>query len=154
MNDIKATKIPVGNEGIKRLKQDWLDEWKEYITKGFSSFLQIEGADLHWYTKQELLQRIEENEPQKTWFRLVLLEAMLFEPYYPLGVEKDKKESDVPSKKYVKLQVPLCGDSKENGDGFLDSLFVEKPHEKQYDGTGLYGTVLLLSSSSMNSTNI
>jgi hypothetical protein len=29
---------------------------------------------------------------------LVLLEAMLFEPYYPLGIEKDKKGNDVPVK--------------------------------------------------------
>ena len=32
LNDIHATKIPVGGESIKRLKQDWLDEWKKYIT--------------------------------------------------------------------------------------------------------------------------
>jgi len=134
LNDIQATKMPVGNEGIKRLKHDWLDEWKEYITNGFSSFLQIEGAKMYWYTEHELIQRIEENEPQNTWFRLVLLEAMLFEPYYPLGVEKDKKGNDVPSKKYVKLQVPLCGYSKGTGDGFLDSLFNESYYTKGYIG--------------------
>ena len=124
LNDIRTTKMPLNNESIKRLKQDWLDEWKEYITKGFSSFLQIETAELHWYTEQELIQRIEENEPQNTWFRLVLLEAMLFEPYYPLGVEKDKKGNDKPSKKYAQLQTPLSGYSKGSGDSFLDTYFV------------------------------
>lgn len=53
LNDIRTTKLPINNENIKRLKQDWLDEWKVYISKGFSSFLQIEGAELHWYTEQE-----------------------------------------------------------------------------------------------------
>jgi len=114
------------------LKRDWLDEWKEYITKGFSSFLQIRDVELHWYTGSELFKKIEDNEPQNTWFRLVLLEAMLFEPYYPLSVEKDKKGNDVPSKKYSGLQVPLCGYSKGIGDGFLDSLFIDNYYTKGY----------------------
>jgi hypothetical protein len=63
LNDIQSTKLLVNNEGVKRLKQDWLDEWKGYISKGFSSFLQIEDAELHWYTEQELIRKIEENEP-------------------------------------------------------------------------------------------
>jgi hypothetical protein len=132
LNDIRATKLPINNEGIKRLKQDWLDEWKEYISKGFSSFLQIKGAELHWYTEQELIQKIEENEPHNTWFRLVLLEAMLFEPFYPLGIEKDKKGNDVPSKKYAQLQIPLCRYSKGVGDSFLDSYFTNSYYPKGY----------------------
>ena len=68
-----------------------------------------EGAVLHWYSKQELIKKIEENEPQKTWFRLVLLEAMLFEPYYPLGVEQDKKGKAVPSKNTTSCKYRLAG---------------------------------------------
>jgi len=132
LNDIQNTKLPINNEGIKLLKQDWLDEWKEYISKGFSGFMQIEGAELHWYTEQELIQIIEENEPQNTWFRLVLLEAMLFEPYYPLGVGQDKKGNNVPSKKYAQLQIPLCGYSKGTGDGFLGSFFTDSYYPKGY----------------------
>ena len=132
LNDIEATKFPVGGESIKRLKQEWLEEWKEYITKGFSSFLRIEGAEIHWYEEQELMQRIEECEPQNIWFRLVLLEAMLFEPYFPLGVEKGKKGIDVPSKKYSGLKVSLCGYSKGVGDGFLDSLFIKNYYTRGY----------------------
>ena len=132
LNDIRATKLHINSEGVKRLKQEWLDEWKEYISKGFSSFMQIEGAELHWYTEKELIQKIKENEPQNTWFRLVLLESMLFEPYYPLGVEKDKKGNDVPSKKYAQLLIPLCGYSKGAGDGFLDSFFTDCYYPKSY----------------------
>ena len=132
LNDIRATKMPVGSDGIKNLKQEWLDEWKEYITKGFPSFLQIESAELHWYSAQELTQKIQENEPHNTWFRLVLLEAMLFEPYYPLGIEKNKKGEDTPSKKYSQLQFPLCGYSKSSGDNFLDSYFTESYYQKGY----------------------
>ena len=132
LNDIKVTKQPINQSGIKFLKQDWLDEWKTYITNGFSSFLQIENATLNWYTENELLQKIEECNPQSTWFRLVLLEAMLFEPYYPLSIEKDKKGNDVPSKKYANLQIPLCGYSKGSGDDFLDSFFIGDYYSKGY----------------------
>jgi hypothetical protein len=132
LNDIGATKTPINNEGIKRLKQDWLDEWKEYISNGFSSFLQIEGAELHWYTEQELIRKIEENKPQDTWFRLVLLEAMLFEPYYPLSLEKDKKGNDVPSRKYKKLQNIVNGYKKGTGDEYINSLFTGNYYPKGY----------------------
>ena len=39
-----------------------------------------------------------ENFPVQPWLRLVLLEVMLFEPYYPLTIEKDKRGSDIPRK--------------------------------------------------------
>ena len=132
LNDIRVTKLLINTEGIKRLKQDWLDEWKENISKGFSSFLQIEGAELHWYTEQELIHKIEENEPYKTWFRLVLLEAMLFEPFYPLSIEKDKKGNDVQSKKYKDLHNPINGYRKNSGDDFLDSFFDGDYYTKGY----------------------
>lgn len=132
LNDIETTKQPINKDGIKNLKNEWLDEWKTFITEGFASFLGIEGATLHWYSKQELIKKIEENEPQKTWFRLVLLEAMLFEPYYPLGLEQDKKGNSIPSKKYHSLQIPTCGYSKNSGDAFLDSYFDGDYYHKGY----------------------
>ena len=132
LNDIRETKTPINNEGVKHLKQDWLDEWKEYISKGFSSFLQIEGAEIHWYTEQELTHKIEENEPQNIWFRLVLLETMLFEPYYPLGLEKDKKGNDIPSKKYKDLQNILNGFKKSNGDDYIDLFFSGNFYSRGY----------------------
>jgi len=132
LNDIEATKQPINKDGIKNLKNEWLDEWKTFITDGFASFLGIEGATLHWYSKQELIKKIEENEPQKTWFRLVLLEAMLFEPYYPLGLEQDKKGNSVPSKKYQPLQIPTCGYSKNTGDAYLDSYFSGNYYQQGY----------------------
>lgn len=132
MNDIQFTKLPINNERIKRLKQDWLSEWKGYISKSFSSFLQIEGVEMHWYTEQELIQKIEENEPDDIWFRLVLLEVMLFEPYFPLGIEKDKKGRDVPSKKYKDLQNLINASKKSIGDDFIDSFFTGDYYNKGY----------------------
>lgn len=123
INDIRCTKSPIGNERTKLLKKDWLEEWQKYMTAGFSSFLQMDGAELHWYSEQELIEKVGQNEPSGTWFRLVLLEAILFEPYYPLNLEKDKKGNDIPSKKYKDLQNPLAAYKKGEGDAYLDTLF-------------------------------
>ena len=123
LNDIRTTRIRKNCEAIKSLKQAWLEEWKGYITGGFSSFLQIEDAKLNWYSEQELIEKFEESEPQNTWFRLLLLEAMLFEPYYPLSLEKDKKGKEVPSKKYKDLQSSTGGFKKDRVDSYIDSFF-------------------------------
>lgn len=125
LNDIQTTKIPLGGESIRSLKHQWLDEWQQSMTAGFSSFVQIPDAVLHWYSEQELLAKIEVNNPTGTWLRLALLEAMLFEPYYPLTIETDKKGNAVPCKKYLPIHNPVCGFNKGNADKYLDSIFPE-----------------------------
>jgi hypothetical protein len=70
------------------------------MTSGFTGFMNSANAELNWYTFDELNERIKANDPDSPWFRLVLLEAMLFEPYSPLTTETDKKGNEVPSKKY------------------------------------------------------
>lgn len=89
------------------LKGQWLEEWKHYMEEGFSSFVGDKDAVLHWYTVQKLHDAIGVNSPELPWFRLVLLETMLFEPYYPLSTEIDKKGNEVPSTKYKELHLPL-----------------------------------------------
>lgn len=133
VNDIQNTKLPINNDKIKQLKQEWLDEWKKYMSGGFASFLHVKDAKLHWFKdEKELIQRVEENKPNEIWFRLVLLEAMLFEPYYPLSLEKDKKGNDIPSKKYKDLQNPISSYKKAAGDSYLDSFFSGDYYEKNY----------------------
>lgn len=132
LNDIQATKLPIGGESVRNLKRDWLNEWKESMSNGFASFVQVPDAQLHWYTKQEFLSRVESLYPQDTWFRLALLEAMLFEPYFPLTLETDKKGNAVPSKKYAALHNPVSGYSKGNADQYLDSVFPESYYTKGY----------------------
>lgn len=131
-NDIEMTKLPVTGEVIKELKSEWLKEWSKFISNGFESFTQISGAEMHWYSIDELQKRIAANDPQKPWYRLILLEAMLFEPYYPLGTEKDKKGNDIPSKKYKHLNNPLCSFRKGEGDRFLDEQFTGKYCKQGY----------------------
>ena len=117
INDINKSKVN------KDLRSEWLEEWKHYMSIGFADFVGQNNAELQWYSQEELVQKINENEPEKTWFRLVLLEAMLFEPYYPLALEVDKKGNDVPSKKYRELSLPLVGYDESRGDAFLEEFY-------------------------------
>lgn len=133
LNDIKATKIPITGDSVKELKVAWLKDWSKFISDGFESFTQVKGAEMHWYNSMDELQQcIAKHNPDKPWYRLILLEAMLFEPYYPLGMKKDKKGMDVPSKKYKQLNNPLNGFKKGEGDRFLNEQFTGKYCEFGY----------------------
>lgn len=132
LNDIEHTNIPISGEGVKELKTAWLQEWSKFISDGFESFTQISGAKMHWYSMDELQRCIAGQNPNNPWYRLILLEAMLFEPYYPLGMEKDKKGNNVPCKKYKHLNNPINGFKKGEGDRFLNEQFTGKHCEKEY----------------------
>ena len=132
LNDIEHTNIPITGEGVKELKTAWLQEWSKFISDGFEGFTQVSGAKMHWYTMDELQQCIARQNPNEPWYRLILLEAMLFEPYYPLGIEKDKKGNDVPCKKYKHLDSPINSFKKGEGDRFLNEQFTGKYCEQGY----------------------
>lgn len=132
LNDIEHTNIPITGEGVKELKTAWIQEWAKFIEEGFESFTQVPEAKMHWYTMDELQQYIAGQNPNEPWYRLILLEAMLFEPYYPLGTEKDKKGNDIPCKKYKLLNNPINGFQKKEGDRFLNAQFTGKYCEKEY----------------------
>ena len=132
LNDIENTSIPITGEAVKELKTAWLQEWSKFISDGFESFTQVPGAEMHWYSMEELQQCIAEHTPNKPWYRLILLEAMLFEPYYPLGMEQDKHGNDVPCKKYKHLNNPINGFKKGEGDRFLNEQFTGKYCEQGY----------------------
>lgn len=123
LNDAYGSKIPVGGEKIRQMKLEWLNEWKGYMTKDFKGFMNNMNAELNWYSLEELHEKIRLNSSEKPWFRLVLLEAMLFEPYFPLKTETDKKGKEVPSNKYSYINAPITGYKKSEGDRYLDSEF-------------------------------
>lgn len=132
LNDIETTNIPIVGKAVKELKTAWLQEWNKFISDGFESFTQVPGAQMHWYAMDELHHRISEHNPNEPWYRLNLLETMLFEPYYPLGMEKDKKGNDVPCKRYKNLNNPINGFKKAEGDRFLNEQFTGKYCEQGY----------------------
>ena len=132
LNDIEYTNIPIGKENIKKLKNEWLQEWKKNISDGFESFTQVFGAKIHWYSMEELQERIYTLNLSKTWYRLILLEALLFEPYYTLRIEKDRKGNDIPSQKYKDLNNFINGFKKSEGERFLNNYFTGKYCEQGY----------------------
>lgn len=91
LDDIEHTNIPITGESVKELKTAWIQEWTKFISDGFESFTQVPGVKMHWYTMGELQQYIAGQNPNEPWYRLILLEAMLFEPYYPLERRRIKK---------------------------------------------------------------
>ena len=118
VNDIKKTSSIIRKEKSIDLKKDWLKEWQAYISAGFPDFVGDKTARIKWVSYDDLIKLVSSNSPEKPWFRLVLLEAMLFEPYYPLSTEKDRKGNVIPCKKYKNLKY-----NKTEGDKFLDSYF-------------------------------
>ena len=124
INDINYS---TSSESKKRLKSEWFEEWKKYMELGFDKFIGSESAKLHWYSTNELKCLINENKPGGVWFRLVLLEAMLFEPYYPLSMEIDKDGKEIPCTKYNRLNF-----DESDGDKFLNEFFNEDFYEKDY----------------------
>ena len=124
LNDMEKTETALNKEAIKSLKREWLQEWKEFITNGFTSFIQgDDSAKMIWYEKADLFEKISENHPEGQWFRASLLELMLFDPYYALSVEKDKKGKLIPSTKYKDLQGMVGGYKKDLGDTFIEECF-------------------------------
>lgn len=123
LHDAYRSKLPIGGEKICQMKLEWLNEWKGYMTKGYKGFMNNINAELNWYSLEELHEKIRLNSSEKPWFRLVLLEAMLFEPYFPLKTETDKKGKEVPSKKYSYINAPITGYKMSEGDRYLDSEF-------------------------------
>lgn len=132
INDVNNTTAPIMKSKIVTLKSEWVNEWKRYMELGFAGFVQEENAVLHWYTLEELGAKIMEQNPTGVWFRLVLLEAMLFEPYYALSMKKDKEGNEIPSKRYKDLQLPGNGYNKFVGDKYLEEQFGKKYYREGY----------------------
>lgn len=57
---------------------------------------------------------------------------MLFEPYYPLSIEKDKEGNDISGKRYDTLKLPLALFRKYKGDNYMDSFFLDSFCEVGY----------------------
>ena len=131
-SDVEETKLLIQEEKIVALKMEWLKEWRQLITAGFESFTQVKGAEMHWYTRDELKAKIAQMEPRGIWFRLVLLEVMLFEPYFTLSVIKNKKGKEIPSPKYKDLQNSINGYKSSIGDAFLEENYAKEYYPEGY----------------------
>lgn len=132
LNDIENTRPLKDIGNIIDLKKRWLKEWIGHIGKNFELFTQVPGAKIDWYTLDELHNRIDRENPSQVWFRLILLEAMFFEPYYPFKVQKDKKGNYALTKRYSLLNNLVNGFKKDKALLFLDKEFSSVYYEKGY----------------------
>lgn len=123
LNDAAKTQSPFNADRLKKLKYEWIEEWMKYMSAGFASVTQTPGAELHWYSEEDLRQKVLDNNPQGIWFKQTLLEAMVFKPYYDLGIVKDKDGKDIPDPKYKDLKTPFGGYNEGLADSFLDHYF-------------------------------
>ena len=122
LNDIRLTQGLTNKDSIIDLKNEWLNEWRSMISISFQNLNSKEDIVLNWYSELELLAKIKESHPNETWFRLILLEVMLFEPYHLLSIDNDE---DIISETYKKIHNEY---SKNKGDNYIDSLFIEKDY--------------------------
>lgn len=84
LKDIEHTE----KEGEKLTKEKWLDTWKSRILSG----LGIDSLDYFVSDEKAIYSAfcsIEQTEENLRWFYLLTMELVVFEPYYPLGVEED-----------------------------------------------------------------
>lgn len=65
LNDIRKTSLPISHNKIISLKKEWINDWKKYMKTGFSSFVDLKNAELHWYSENELRELIKKNQPKK-----------------------------------------------------------------------------------------
>ena len=110
-------------EPVKEVKRDWLRRWSDIIREDFPEFVGDESAELHWYALSELKAAIEEEGASNPWFRLALLEAMLFEPYYLLDPEGDERSTLQKFGDAAGTRLPLTGYSEKACDEFLEETF-------------------------------
>lgn len=119
-------------EPAKEVKRDWLRRWSDIIREDFPNFVGDVNAELHWYSLSELKAAIEEEGASDSWFRLALLEAMLFEPYYLLDPEDDERNILQKFGDAAGTRLPIAGYSEKACDEFLEETFAAPFVEKGY----------------------
>ena len=109
------------NSGRFLRKKCWLDLWKQFVSERFDAECPVKNAKLKWYSKDDLIKSIEDNQPQGEWFKQVIVEVCVFKPYFSFGNKSDKK---------LCRGLHFCKPSNEND--FLDSLFQGKDYYNHY----------------------
>lgn len=110
-------------EQAKTVKRAWLKRWCDIIKRDFPAFVGDPDAELHWMILNDLNEAIKKEGMNDPWFRLVLLEAMLFEPYFVLDPEGDERGVLQKIGDAAGTRLPLAGYSAKACDEFLEETF-------------------------------
>lgn len=127
LDDIENT---VKAEAKKALKEKWLKEWQNKVSVYFNSFYTsqevAESNIFQWMPVDKLYESIKAASPEQVWFRLILIELVLFEPYYALCTETDKHGNEIPCKTYSEIKQL----NSSFGDKFINVFFEGQPYFK------------------------
>lgn len=116
INDIENTETKK-----RKLKEKWLIEWSKQIKYNFSRLAKKEVIKINFLSLEELINKIENTSfNNNIWLKWVLLDLMIFEPYFPLNMDIDKKGNKSPCKEFNKVRIV----SLDKSDKYLDSIFV------------------------------
>lgn len=121
---------------VRASKEDWLRRWSKSMEEGFPDFVGDAGAKLRWMSPDEIRDAIEEENSEGTWLRLVILEAMAFEPYYPLEPKEGLEGAIQRLGAGAMKGAPLAGYSRSAGDSFLRFFFEGVSGEKGFVESG------------------
>lgn len=132
MLNLKALKVRADadaekNEKKRAAKLHWLNKWldieRSEFSKTFSDDYNSNGNAVGLMGhSSELIQ----SSDSKTWYYLAVLEAELFEPYYPLYCEDEQEDKELKGlkltqKNYVETFVTM--------DGQIASTFIDRIHK-------------------------
>ena len=106
----------------KDKKQEWLNEWKQMVSDFAEYHINTPAYMFRWYEEDELKQEIATLNPNETWFRMVLFQTLLFEPYFAINTVQAKTGKNKIDKKYKSLESHYKKSGKDNGVQYLDSF--------------------------------
>lgn len=108
---------------LRANKEKWLEQWSKSMEDGFPKFIGDPSAKLHWMEANEVRTAIDAEGAGGVWLRLVILEAMAFEPYYPLDPKEGAEGALQRLGASATKGAPLVGYSESGGDSFLELFF-------------------------------
>lgn len=128
-NDIlvEGNKKPIFGSNKKGQKQLWLDTWDNSIDHYLKSYGgKSSQTKLSFYELSNRIKQLDANAQNKVWKYMVLLECVLYSPYYPLSDNKDAY------KPFKGLSIDKKG-RKETLEKIADNLQIDKKYIKIFE---------------------
>lgn len=91
------------NQEIKEKKKIWLEKWEELVTKGFAE-IKGDSPKPKFLTEKEINKEIEAIKDKRLQAALILLEFVLFKPYFKIATNK---EDIINSAKFKGLKIGI-----------------------------------------------
>ncbi|MCQ2522049.1 MAG: hypothetical protein MJ105_06685 [Lachnospiraceae bacterium] len=125
LNDIDCEYTFLLRHKAKKMKRNWLLKWQQDV---LSEYKEIHGADarIEWLNRKDVSAIFKEEKMDTPWVKTILLEAMLFRPYFPYKKELNDKGVDISAKKHKSLQRRVLAYREGRADRYLANLFSDE----------------------------